>query len=154
MRIKLYSAFILATYHIFGQSASSCPYKWLFPPVRLPVCLPVCLWSLAYREVWRVVSGSLEDVSRLRSVIPPWGHFFGGRWSDNKQPSNLIHIHITVRNFWCGAVFQSLDSFWINSIKLRFFHPLSVSMICQSIPFPQAFWELLFPQRLWECWWY
>ena len=38
-------------------------------------CPFTCSWLLAYREVWRVVSNRIEDVSRLRSAIPPWGHF-------------------------------------------------------------------------------
>ena len=50
-------------YFLFGQSASSCPYKWFF-------YLSACVRSLAYKEVWRL------DVSRLRFAKPPWGDFF------------------------------------------------------------------------------
>ena len=55
-----YAAFIQISFawaFNYSNWLLSCRYKWLFPPVHLPVCPPVCLWSLVYREVWRVVSG-------------------------------------------------------------------------------------------------
>ena len=59
---------------IFGQSAGSCPYKWLFLPVRLSVRL----WSLAYREVWRVVWEHLRTFySTFDTTI--WKTIFDGR---------------------------------------------------------------------------
>ena len=43
-------------------------------PISGFFCLSVCMWSLAYREVWRLVSGKIEDfpdcaLPYLREVI-------------------------------------------------------------------------------------